>query len=395
MSLTITLPSASGPRVYTLGPPGSFTRPGSPLRSRVAYAAAHVVCDPLAENRTGAPAVLDWEATLRFRDHLWAHGLGVADAMDTAQRGMGLDWEATRELIQRSGAQARTTGGLLACGAGTDQLPAQVGSLAEIVAGYEEQCTVVEQSGARIVMMASRQLAAFASSADDYYSVYSTILRQAAQPVILHWLGPMFDPALDGYWGSTDLGVATETCLRIITDHADKVDGLKLSLLDKDREIGIRRRLPAGVRLYSGDDYNYPELIRGDSCGHSDAFLGAFDALAPAAATAVAALDEGDSDAYEKILAPTLPLARHIFEPPTFYYKTGIVFLAYLSGHQDHFRMVNGLESARSVPHLVRLFELADQAGILLDPEMAVDRLRRVLALAGFHAVTGRTGARA
>ena len=251
--------------------------------------------------------------------------------MDTAQRGMGLDWATTRELIQRSGTQARARGGLLACGAGTDQLPTQVHSLDEVVAGYEEQCGVVEQSGARIVMMASRQLAAFASSSEDYYSVYSTILRQAAEPVILHWLGPMFDPSLEGYWGSTDLDVATETCLRIIVDHAGKVDGLKLSLLDKDREIGIRRRLPAGVRLYSGDDYNYPELIRGDMHGHSDAFLGAFDALAPAAAAAIAALDEENSDAYDKILTPTLPLARHIFEPPTFYYKTGIVFLAYLT----------------------------------------------------------------
>jgi hypothetical protein len=382
---TIKLPEPDGTvTAYTVGPPATFVPPDEPLRSRVAFAAAHVVCDPLADNTPGAPPALDWEATLRFRRHLWQYGLGVADAMDTAQRGMGMDWTTTKSLIQRSGAEAKACNGMLACGAATDQLPPRVGSLADIIAGYEEQCGVVEDAGARVVLMASRQLAALASSPDDYYTVYSRVLEQVSSPVILHWLGPMFDPALEGYWGSSDLDAASECCLRIISDHRDKIDGIKISLLDKEREIAIRRRLPAGVRLYSGDDFNYVELIGGDEQGHSDAFLGAFDAVAPAAAAAIAALDAGDVDAYEKTLTPTLPLARHIFGPPTYYYKVGVVFLAYLGGHQDHFRMVNGLESARSVPHLVQAFRLADQAGLFMDPDRAMSRMRAVLAVAGF-----------
>jgi hypothetical protein len=361
----------------------AFDEAATPGRSRVAYAAAHVVADPLADNGPGRPAALDWEATLAFRRHLWSCGLGVAEAMDTAQRGMGLDWAATRELIGRTGAEAHSTGGLLACGAGTDQLPPGRHDLDAIVAAYEEQCEVVEASGAVVIVMASRALAAAAGGPDDYAAVYDRVLTQLAAPAILHWLGPMFDPQLEGYWGEADLDRATDSCLSVLEAHAGRIDGIKVSLLDKQRELDLRRRLPEGIRLYTGDDFNYPELIRGDRHGHSDALLGVFDAIAPVAAAALAALDGGDGDAFERILAPTVPLARAIFEPPTFNYKTGIVFLAWLTGRQEHFRMVGGLEAARSVPHLARLFVLADRAGLVRDPELAGGRMRLVLRQAG------------
>jgi hypothetical protein len=318
---------------------------------------------------------------MAYRHELWSYGLGVADAMDTAQRGMGLDWETTRELILRSGNEARACGGLIACGAGTDQLPPGPTSLERIIAAYEEQLAVVAEAGAVPILMASRQLAASAKGPDDYAKVYGRLLGQLDRPAILHWLGSMFDPALEGYWGSPSLDEATESVLSIIAAHASQVDGIKVSLLDADREVAIRRRLPASVRLFTGDDFNYPDLIHGDEQGHSDALLGIFDPIAPAAATALHALDANDLTTYEEVFAPTLPLARHIFEAPTYYYKTGVVFLAWLSGHQNHFRMVGGLESARSVPHLVRLFQLAD--GLYPDPELAALRMRAWLIVQG------------
>jgi Protein of unknown function (DUF993) len=384
---TLALPTDTGDLVrYELAAGGpAFAPPARPPRSRVAYAAVHVVADPLAANGPGAPATLDWEATLAFRRHLWAHGLGVADAMDTAQRGMGLDWPATRELIARAGAEARACGGALCCGAGTDQLPPGAATLDAIAAAYEEQCAVVEEAGARVVIMASRALAAAANGPDAYAEVYGRVLSQLSGPAILHWLGPMFDPALEGYWNPAhpeDLDAAAETCLEIIAANADRVDGIKVSLLDAEREVALRARLPAGMRLYTGDDFSYPELIRSGS----DALLGIFDAIAPAAAAALAALDEDDEGGFETILAPTVPLARHLFGTPTQHYKTGIVFLAYLAGHQDHFRMVGGMESARSVPHLARAFVLADRAGLLGDRERAAERMRLVLRLAGVEA---------
>jgi Protein of unknown function (DUF993) len=358
---------------------------GRPASSRVVYAAAHVVADPLAANGPGAPARLDWEATLAFRRHLWAHGLGVADAMDTAQRGMGLDWDATRELIARSGAEARAGGGRLACGAGTDQLPPGPATLDAIIGAYEEQCEVVEAAGARVIVMASRALAASASGPEDYARVLERVLAGVREPAILHWLGPMFDPALEGYWDPTrpaDLDAAAASALSIIRDHAEKIDGIKISLLDDAREIAFREQLPDGVRLYTGDDFNYPALIRSGS----DALLGIFDAIAPAAAAALTRLDEGDADGFEAVLEPTLPLARHLFSTPTSAYKTGIVFLAWLAGHQDHFRMVGGQESARSIPHLAEAFVLADQAGLLGDRELASARMRALLEVAGVAA---------
>jgi hypothetical protein len=353
---------------------------GAEPRSRVCFAAAHVVADPLAGGDPTGPAQLDWEATLHFRRHLWAHGLRVAEAMDTAQRGMGLDWAATQELIRRSVAEAKAVGGQLAAGAGTDQLSGPA-SLDDVRRAYAEQLEFIEGEGAPVILMASRALCSAASSADDYRAVYGELLDAASAPVILHWLGEMFDPALAGYWGSARFEDALETVVGIIETHAAKVDGIKISLLDADKEIALRERLPEGVRMYTGDDFNYPELI----ASGSHALLGIFDAIAPAAAAAMHALDAGDTARYDELLAPTVPLSRHIFKAPTPYYKTGVVFLAFLNGHQQHFRMVGGLESGRSVLHLAELFVLADRAGLLRDPELASARMRHVLALAGIN----------
>jgi Protein of unknown function (DUF993) len=366
---------------YRLQPRKEFATVSN-FNCRTAYAAAHVVADPLAENGLGIPAAIDWEATLRFREHLWSLGLGVAEAMDTAQRGMGLNWTAAKELIRRSSLAASRGKHQVVCGAGTDQL-SNARSLSDVAAAYEEQCDWIEQWNGQVVIMASRSLAAIARSFDDYQQVYREIVGSCKDRVILHWLGPMFDPALTGYWGSTDLDIATENFLILLNALASKVVGVKISLLDKDREIGIRLRLPPGVELLTGDDFSYPELILGDEVGFSHALLGIFDAIAPAASAAFGALDRGDREAFLQILNPTVPLARHIFQEPTYHYKTGLVFLAYLNGLQTHFRMVGGLESARSVAHVSRLFILADQAGLLLDQELAVERMQRFLALAG------------
>lgn len=357
--------------------------PSSPPTTRVAYAAAHVVADPFADNAPSAPAAIDWDTTLAFRRHLWSYGFGVADAMDTAQRGMGLGWGATQELIRRSAAEARACGGAIAVGAGTDHLGPEGATLAGVIAGYEQQVAVAEDAGARVILMASRLLAGVARGPDDYEEVYGRVLDQVTAPVILHWLGPMFDPALVGYWGNADVGEATETFLAVIKQNADHIDGVKVSLLDAGHEVQLRRALPAGVRMYTGDDFNYPELIRGDEHGHSDALLGILAAIAPVAAQALQALDRADLAAYDRTLAPTLPLARHVFGAPTFYYKTGIAFLVWLAGLQPGFVMVGGLQSGRSVLHLAQTFRLADAAGLLPDPELAVARMRALLAVAG------------
>jgi hypothetical protein len=353
--------------------------------SRVAYAAAHVAADPLAGNDPWLAPAIDWDATLQFRHRLWDLGLGVAEAMDTAQRGMGLGWDDAKQLIRRAQAEARTRGdALIAHGAGTDHLPPgpQV-TLADVSAAYAEQVGFVEGEGGRVILMASRALVGAAKSADDYSHVYSDILRQARQPVILHWLGEMFDPALAGYWGHADPDAAMEVCLAVIAANASKIDGIKISLLSKDKEIAMRRRLPAGVRMYTGDDFNYAELIAGDAAGHSDALLGIFDAIAPVASAALAAHGRGDETAFFSLLEPTVPLSRHIFAAPTRFYKTGVVFLAYLNGLQEHFAMVGGQQSTRSLQHLAELFRLADRARVLADPELAVARMRRVLAVHG------------
>ncbi|MFG1805996.1 dihydrodipicolinate synthase family protein [Streptomyces sp. NPDC049040] len=384
--MTIRLPDASGvlrgyaPRSQPVALPTDL-----PLRSRVVYSAAHVVADPLRA-AADEPAAVDWDATLAFRRHLWAHGLGVAEAMDTAQRGMGLDWPVAAELIRRSSAEARAAGGRIACGVGTDQLTGPAATLAEVTAAYEEQLAVVEEAGSQAVLMASRALAAIAKGPEDYLEVYGHLLRQSSDRVILHWLGPMFDPALAGYWGSADLDAATGTFLDVIAAHPDKVDGVKISLLDARREVELRRRLPEGVRCYTGDDFNYPELIAGDAEGFSHALLGIFDPLAPLAAAAVSTLDTGDTDGFRRLLDPTVELSRHLFCAPTRFYKTGVVLLAWLAGHQEHFTMVGGLQSARSLPHLARAYELADQVGLFPDPGLAEARMRSLLTLHGVDA---------
>jgi len=385
---TLRLPRADGTiRPYTLSGPPPAAAPSGPIRSRVAYAAVHVVADPLARINPTLEAELDWEATLAFRRHLYGLGLAVAEAMDTSQRGMGFDWATAKELIRRAVADARTIpGAVIASGAGTDDLvPSPKVALADVEAAYEESCGYIESVGGRIILMASRALAACAKGPDDYVKVYGRILAQVRAPVILHWLGDMFDPALAGYWGSPDLDRAAETLLTIVHDHAAKIDGVKISLLDQQREIAMRRRFPKGVRMYSGDDFDYPTTIGGDAQGHSDALLGIFDVIAPAAAAALKALDAGDRARFESILGPTLPLSRHVFGAPTRFYKTGVVFAAYLNGHQSHFRMVGGLESARSVVHLAEQFVLMDRAALFRDPDMAAERMRRVLAVAGIE----------
>ncbi|MFD0556797.1 uncharacterized protein DUF993 [Stackebrandtia endophytica] len=374
-TLTVRLPDG---RRHRMSAPSVERGDFEPLHSRVIYAAAHVVADPLADNGPGRPAVLDWDATLAFRRHLWSHGLGVAEAMDTAQRGMGLDWPTARQLVMRTSAQSD---GPLACGVNTDQ--GSPTTVQEVIAAYEEQLGFVEAVDAVAILMCSRALATVATGADDYHTVYNRLLSQVRQPVILHWLGPMFDPALTGYWGSTDLSEAADTLLDIIAANERSVDGVKISLLDADAEIAFRRRLPASVKCYTGDDFNYPQLIAGDEHGYSHALLGIFDPLAAKAASAVRRLDVGDVDGFHAELDPTVTLARKIFEKPTYHYKTGVVFLAWLCGYQKHFRMVNGAEAARSIPHLVEVFQHADALGLFPDPELAAARMRNLLAMAG------------
>jgi hypothetical protein len=359
----------------------------APQFNRVAYAAAHVVADPLADNDPWLDAAVDWDKTIAFRRYLWDLGFGVAEAMDTAQRGMGLDWAGARELIGRAlvAAKARP-GALIACGAGTDHLaPGPEVTIEDVIGAYESQIEAVEALGGRIILMASRALARVARGPDDYVRVYDRILSQVKEPVIIHWLGEMFDSALAGYWGHGDHRAAMQVCLDVVAAHADKVDGVKISLLSKEKEIAMRGRLAQGVRMYTGDDFNYAELIAGDETGYSDALLGIFDAIAPAASAGLARLAEGDSAGFHEILAPTVPLSRHVFKAPTRFYKTGVVFLAYLNGLQDHFLMVGGQQSARSLIHLAELFRLADAARVFRDPELASDRMRKVLALGGIH----------
>ncbi len=383
----ITLPTPDhGLQPYRLtGTPVPLARRQAADFSRISYAAAHVVADPLAVHDPWLTPAIDWDKTLAFRHRLWDLGLGVAEAMDTAQRGMGLGWPEAQELIRRALAEAATRDdALIACGAGTDHLtPGPDITIDDILRAYDEQFEMIEGHGGRIILMASRALAAAANGPDDYARVYDHVLSNAAQPVIIHWLGEMFDPALAGYWGHGDHMAAMDVALDVIAGHVDKVDGIKISLLSQEKEISMRRRLPAGVRMYTGDDFNYAELIAGDEVGHSDALLGIFDGIAPVASAALAALGQGDTARFHDLLAPTVPLSRHIFAAPTRFYKTGIVFLAYLNGLQDHFTMVSGQQSTRSIQHLAELFRRADVAGCLADPDAATARMQRVLAVHG------------
>jgi hypothetical protein len=384
LQLTLPQPDAKLTR-YTLAHETSpFASVAPAAYNRTVYAAAHVVADPRQPSDPwDGPTPIDWDATLRFREHLWRLGFKVAEAMDTSQRGMGLDWNTARELIRRSVAHARTIPGAdLACGVGTDQLAwNERTTLRDVLAAYSEQIETVEAAGGRIILMASRALAAIGRGPDDYREVYSALLRQCRQKVILHWLGEMFDPALKGYWGSADLNQATETALGIIREHAEKIDGIKVSLLDAQREVDLRRRLPPGVKMFTGDDFNYGELIAGDGTHHSHGLLGIFDPIAPIAAKALQALAKGDVRDYSRMLDPTVILSREIFRAPTRHYKAGVVFLAWLNGHQNHFTMVAGVQSARSVLHYARVFELADRCGALTDPALAVQRMQRFLSV--------------
>jgi len=386
--LTVTLPRADrGLERYAVSAPGEFPQRASAELNRIAFAAAHVVPDPLADNDPWLDCAIDWDTTIAYREYLWGLGLGVAEAMDTAQRGMGVDWPTSLELIRRSVAAAKACDGLVFSGCGTDQLdPADAKGIDDVIRAYEEQIEAIESFGGRIVLMASRALAKVARSPDDYAKVYGRILSAVREPVIIHWLGDMFDPALADYWGSSNLDQAMDTAVAVINDNAAKVDGVKVSLLDNDKEIAMRRRLKDGVLMYTGDDFNYAELIAGDARGYSHALLGIFDVIAPAASAALVRLAAKDEKAFHEILAPTVPLSRHIFRSPTRFYKTGVVFMAYLNGHQDHFTLVGGQESARSTLHLADIFRLADKAGLLRDPELAVARMRTVLAARGIGA---------
>lgn len=383
--MDIILPAENGERV-------GYRLVGQPTEAiigadfpRVAYAAAHIVADPFAMTEPWSQAAVDWDRTMAFRHHLWRLGFRIAEAMDTSQRGMGFDWASAKELIRRSIAEARTVKGAdLASGAGTDHLlPAAAKTLDDVIHAYEEQFAFVEGEGGKAIMMASRALAAVAKGPDDYANVYDRILSQACGKVILHWLGDMFDPALRGYWGSDDFDAALETVVAIIERHAGKVEGIKISLLDAGKEVSLRDRLPEGVVMFTGDDFNYPELIAGDGKRHSHALLGIFDAIAPVANAALVKLGEGDRAGYDALMAPTVPLSRKIFEAPTEYYKAGIVFMAWLNGHQDHFAMVGGMQSARGICHYADIFRLADQAGLLANPDLAVARMRALCAVSG------------
>ena len=385
--LSIHLPTPQGimtnyPLVTTEERPTVIT----PAFNRIAYAAAHVVIDP---QHQGADWLnnprIDWDSTLAYRHHLWRLGFNIAEAMDTAQRGMGVSWEIAKELIIRSLQEAQTVPGAdLAAGVGTDQLEAaHATTLEQVIAAYEEQMELVEQHNGKIILMASRALAKVAKTPQDYLAVYNRLLEQSQDKIILHWLGEMFDPALAGYWGSTDFAAAADTVLEIIANNVDKVEGIKISLLSKEKEVAFRKRLPSQVKMYTGDDFNYPELIAGEDGHYSHALLGIFDAIAPVAAAALNELALGNSGEYYRLMNPTVALSREIFKAPTQYYKAGIVFLAWLNGHQSHFSMAGGMQAAREISHYAEIFRLADQAGLLQDPQLATRRMKNLLTIYG------------
>ncbi|HFF1823640.1 TPA: dihydrodipicolinate synthase family protein [Raoultella ornithinolytica] len=385
--LSIHLPTPQGimtnyPLVTTEERPTVIT----PAFNRIAYAAAHVVIDP---QHQGADWLnnprIDWDATLAYRHHLWRLGFNIAEAMDTAQRDMGVSWEIAKELIIRSLQEAQTVPGAdLAAGVGTDQLEAaHATTLEQVIAAYEEQMELVEQHNGKIILMASRALAKVAKTPQDYLAVYNRLLEQSQDKIILHWLGEMFDPALAGYWGSTDFAAAADTVLEIIANNVDKVEGIKISLLSKEKEVAFRKRLPSQVKMYTGDDFNYPELIAGEDGHYSHALLGIFDAIAPVAAAALNELALGNNGEYYRLMNPTVALSREIFKAPTQYYKAGIVFLAWLNGHQSHFSMAGGMQAAREISHYAEIFRLADQAGLLQDPQLATRRMKNLLTVYG------------
>ena len=378
--MNIRLPSGN----YVLqGKPLAVQAPTQPF-NRVAFAAAHVVADPFSNVDPSRQAAIDWPKTMAYRSHLLDLGFGIAEAMDTSQRGMGLDWPTALELIKQSLLNAGPRSQMIFSGCGTDHLtPADARTLDDVIEAYLKQLHAIQKLGGRIILMASRALMRVAKTPDDYVQVYSRVLAEADHPVVLHWLGDMFDPALKGYWGHERFEDAMETALRVIEANVPNVDGIKISLLDDAKEIAMRRRLPASVKMYTGDDFNYPALIAGDNRGYSHALLGIFDAIAPVASAALSALAAGDVSTYNRLLEPTVSLSRLIFSAPTQFYKTGIVFLAWLNGHQDHFIMINGAQAMRSLPYFVECYKLADQAGLLRDPDLATSRMKKLLAVYG------------
>lgn len=381
--MKIALPDTTGKtHPYTLTGTSVTPEVLSPTAARVIFSAAHVVANPFASENSGGSEAIDWDATMAFRRHLDSLGLGIAEAMDTAQRGMGLSWGGALELITRT--RAELPDALVFNGVGTDQLqPDDARSLDDVIRAYLEQLEAVQKVGGRVVLMASRALARVAKTPDDYLHVYSKVLSHSDAPVILHWLGDMFDPQLAGYWGARDFDAALDCVAAVINDSQSKVDGIKISLLDKHKEIRLRRRLPENVKMYTGDDFNYPELIEGDEQGFSHALLGIFDPLAPLVAKAVTRLTQGDTKSFRDILDPTVPLARQIFRAPTQHYKTGVVFLAWLNGFQDHFVMLGGAQSFRPLSDFVEIFKMADSCGLLADPDLAVSRMKKLFALYG------------
>ena len=388
MTLSLKLPAADGTTSsYALVGTPIAKATGTPAFNRIAYAAAHVVSAPHIDFDPWNRPAIDWDATMAFRHHLWSHGFKIAEAMDTSQRGMGLDWPGAQELIRRSLAEAKAVEGAdLACGAGTDHLaPTDARTVDDIIRAYETQLEYVEKFGGRAILMASRALARIATSADDYAKVYGRILSQAKDKVVLHWLGEMFDPQLAGYWGSTDFEKALDCVLNIISQNKDKVEGIKISLLENSKEVQLRNRLPEGILCFTGDDFNYAELIEGDGQHHSHALLGIFDAVAPSASKALAALAHGDTKTFRAVIEPTVPLSRKIFEAPTQYYKAGVVLLAWLNGHQNHFSMPAGMQSARSILHYADIFRLADQANVLDRPELATRRMKNLVGVYGIE----------
>jgi hypothetical protein len=386
MTLTLKLPASDGAvREYRMvGTP--ITRPATvPTFNRIAYAAAHVVSDPGRDVDPWNRPAIDWETTIAFRRHLWSLGFKIAEAMDTSQRGMGLDWTGAQELIRRSLEESRTVSGAdLACGAGTDHLmAADARSLDDVVKAYETQIEFVEKHGGRAIMMASRALARIAATPHDYAKVYGRILSQTKDKVVLHWLGDMFDPALRGYWGGQDFETCLQCVLRIIAENQDKVEGVKISLLENTKEIRLRNSLPDGILCFTGDDFNYADMIEGDGSHYSHALLGIFDAVAPQASAALTSLAKGDIANFRSVIEPTVPLSRKIFEAPTQYYKAGVVFLAWLNGHQSHFSLPAGMQSARGINHYADIFRLADQANVLDKPELAASRMKAFVGVFG------------
>ena len=382
---TIQLPDASGNlAAYALsGTPIPVRKPVNTF-NRIVFSAAHVVANPYADIDVSSESAIDWERTMAYRRHLAGLGLGIAEAMDTAQRGMGLTWEQSLLLIQKTTEELSDFNVPIYSGCGTDQLrPGAAKDIGAVQAAYLKQLHAIQRIGGKVILMSSRALAQVARSPQDYLDVYRKVLNECNHKVVLHWLGDMFDPTLAGYWGHSSLDAAMEVALEVIHESPSKIDGIKISLLDKQREIDMRRRLPAGVKMYTGDDFNYPELIAGDEQGFSHALLGIFDAIAPAASVALDQLAAGNRQGFLDTLEPTVALSRRIFGAPTRFYKTGVVFLAYLNGHQDHMVMLAGHQAMRPLPYFVDIFKMAEAAGLLRDPDFACARMKAWLAVHG------------